>query len=115
MGPDLLGGYAGRLSSPDKEFVDGNAHKKPKTTMPPIGASRNNCHHALLPLSRSLREPAASRGNKTASRNMLPIVSLKSVNAEVHSRTNNVNHQNSDRDARPLNSAYFIRQTRIDS
>lgn len=107
--------YAGSVSSSGKESVDGNAHKKPNQTRPPTGTSRNNCNHALLPLSRSLREPAASRGNKTASRNRFPIVSLKSVNAEAPSRTNNANHQNSGRDARPLNSAYFVRHTRIDS
>ncbi len=83
--------------------------------MPPTGTNRNNCHHPLLPLSWSRREPAAKKGSNTAIRNMLPKISFKSVNAEADNTTNSANHQNSERDARPLNSAYFLKHSRIDS
>ena len=109
------GVYAGSLSFSKMASVDGAAHKKPNATRPPTGASRNSCHQALLPVSCSRREPTASRGNKTAIRNMLAAVSLMSVKTEAQRTTNNMNHQNSAREARPLKSAYFEKHLRIAS
>ena len=50
-----------------------------------------------------------------AIRNMLLKLWLKYTNAEATNVTNSINHQNSDCDARPLNSAYFVKHMRIDS
>lgn len=107
--------YAESAFSSDGVSIDGNAHKEPTITRPPTGNRRHMSHHGLLSLSRSRRVPTASKGNKTISRNMLPKVSCTSVNAEAQITTNNTNHQSSEREARPSNSAYLVKHVRIDS
>ena len=93
----------------------GVAHQIPSIIMPPTGTNRYNCNQPLLPISWSRRDPAAKRGSNMATRNTLLQASLTYNNAEATNVTNSINHQNSDRDARPLNSAYFVKHTRIDS
>ena len=89
----------------------GFAHRLPSITKPPIGTSRNNCHHPLLPISCNRREPAARKGSKVATRNTLVNDSFKYANAAAARVTKRVNYQNSARVARPLKSAYFVKHT----
>ncbi len=85
------------------------------TIQPTIGIRLISCHHPLRLVSCSLRVAAAMIGNKVPSENRMLTKCAIDAATRPPTKQNNANHQYSERVALPLKSAYFEKQTLIDS
>jgi hypothetical protein len=79
------------------------------------GISPSSSNHPLRFVSCSLRAPTARQGKRVPRLKRIDTVSLITVAAIEAKTTNRVHHQYSDRDARPLKSAYLEKHVLIDS
>ena len=82
---------------------------------PMIGIRLISCHHPLRFVSCSLRVAAAMIGNIVPSEKRMLTVGEIAWAAIPPRKQNKANHQYSERDALPLKSAYFEKQTLIES
>jgi hypothetical protein len=89
---------------------DSWTHQNIIITQPIIGIKPISCHHPLRPMSCSLLDVTAIDGKKTAREHIDPSFWLNTCEPIDRRNVNNIHHQNSDREARPLNSAYFLKQ-----
>lgn len=78
-----------------------------------MNQSRRN--HPLLSVSCSRRAPTARDGSKTPSEKSPDNISLTIPDAADAKKVKRNHHQYSDREARPLNAAYFEKQVLMDS
>ena len=82
---------------------------QPRSGIKPI-----NCHQPLLSMSCNRREVTAKCGKSVPKDTSAPGISPMRLPAMITKKTNNTHHQNSDLEARPLNSAYFLKHDWID-
>src|SRR5690606_16710712 len=90
-------------------------YQKSSTIQPIKGTKPISCHHPLRSISCKRRADTAMFGNNNTNDSSCAKRSLNMPNTKAASTLNSIHHQNSERAARPLKSAYFLKQVRIDS
>src|SRR5271166_6361399 len=80
-----------------------------------IGMNHSSCHQPLRSVSCRRRAPTASEGSSVASENRPEAERLSALIAKLTRNMNSQYHQYSGRFARPLKSAYLLKQVLIAS
>src|SRR3954469_11111416 len=85
------------------------ANQMIRMIQPTSGMSPTSCSQPLRLVSCRRRAPTASEGTSVASENTAEIIWLTKPSTRATMKLKSTHHQNSERVARPANSAYFLK------